>query len=103
MRFRMGKGQIIAFDAFIEKTLEAMKAELRYYPALKDIGARCTPPQPPACVFRSINRLAAAGRLSKEALLVYNAKNNTQIKKGSADEKTTKNSKIKGRGKTTQK
>jgi len=98
MRFRMGKGQIIAFDAFIEKTLEAMKAELRYYPALKDIGERCTPPQPPSCIFRSINRLAAAGRLSKEARQVYNAKNNLQIKRESAaDEKTIKREKTKSR------
>jgi len=94
----MGKGQIIAFDAFIEKTLEAMKAELRYYPALKDIGERCTPPQPPSCIFRSINRLAAAGRLSKEARQVYNAKNNLQIKRESAaDEKTIKREKTKSR------
>ena len=76
MRLRMGKGQVLVFDAFIEKTLEEMRTELGYYPALKNIGERCTPPQPPDCVFRSLNRLAAAGRLSKEAMQVYNAKNN---------------------------
>lgn len=76
MRFRMGKGQVLVFDAFIEKTIEAMRAELGYYPPLKKIGERCTPPQPANCIHRSLNRLAAAGRLSKEALQVYDAKNN---------------------------
>jgi len=98
MRFRMGKGQVLVFDAFIEKTIEAMRAELGYYPTLKKIGERCTPPQPPSCIFRSINRLTAAGRLSQEARLVYNAKNNLQIKRESAaDEKTIKREKTKSR------
>lgn len=72
----MGKGQVIAFDAFIEKKLEAMRAERGFYPALKDIGAVCTPPQTNGVITRSLRRLAAAGRLSKEAMQVYNAKNN---------------------------
>ncbi len=94
MRFRMGKGQVLVFDAFIEKTIEAMRAELGYYPPLKKIGERCTPPQLPDCVFRSINRLAAAGRLSKEAMQVYNAKNNIKYITGeTAHEKTSKSRK----------
>lgn len=76
MRVRMGKGQVVAFDAFIEKKVETMKNELGFYPALKEIGAKCTPPQPTDYIFRSLHRLAAAGRLSKEAMMVYNAKNN---------------------------
>ena len=96
MRFRMGKGQVLVFDAFIEKTIEAMRAELGYYPPLKRIGERCTPPQPANCVFRSINRLAAAGRLSPEALLVYNAKNNQKyMQENSHDEKNSKSRNVK--------
>ena len=91
MRIRMGKGQVIAFDAFIEKKVEMMKNEMGFYPALKEIGAQCTPPQPSDCVFRSLRRLAAAGRLSKEALQVYNAKNNQKyIQEDSPDEKNSK-------------
>lgn len=91
MRIRMGKGQVIAFDAFIEKKVKVMRDELGFYPALKEIGAQCTPPQPTDCVFRSLRRLAAAGRLSKEALLVYNAKNNQKyIQENSHNEKTSR-------------
>ena len=97
MRIRMGKGQIIAFDAFIEKKVEMMKNEMGFYPALKEIGAQCIPPQPSDCVFRALRRLAAAGRLSKEALQVYNAKNNLKyIQTGeSHDEKISKSRKAK--------
>jgi len=76
MRFRMGKGQVLVFDEFIEKTIETMRTELGYYPTLRQIGERCTPPQSNSVVTRSLHRLAAAGRLSKEALQVYDAKNN---------------------------
>jgi hypothetical protein len=76
MRFRMGKGQVLVFDAYIEKQVEKLRAELGFYPTLKEIGDSCTPKYPPSYIDRSLRRLAAAGRLSKEALLVYNAKNN---------------------------
>jgi hypothetical protein len=100
----MGKGQILVFDAFIEKTLESMRAEFGYYPSLKGIGERCTPPQSNSVVTRSLARLAAAGRLSQEARLVYNAKNNLQIEKeNNTNEKTIKNSKIKSRSKAAKK
>ena len=89
MRIRMGKGQVLVFDAFIEKKLMELKSEKGFYPTLREIGECCTPPQPAAIVFRSLRRLAAAGRLSKEALLVYNAKNNQKyIQEDSHDEKT---------------
>lgn len=98
MRFRMGKGQVLVFDAFIEKTIEAMRAELGYYPPLKRIGERCTPPQPANCVHRALNRLAAAGRLSNEALQVYDAKNNFKYITGeTAYEKTSKSRKAENR------
>lgn len=87
MRIRMGKGQVLVFDAFVEKTLEALKAEKGFYPTLKEIGERCTPPQPAAYIHRSLVRLAAAGRLPKEALLVYNAKNNFKNIMGDTNEK----------------
>lgn len=90
MRIRMGKGQVIAFDAFIEKKVEMMRNELGYYPALKEVGAQCMPPQPSDCVFRSLRRLAAAGRLSKEALMVYNTKNNEKYIQENYNEKTSK-------------
>lgn len=95
MRFRMGKGQVLVFDAFIEKTIEAMKMELGYYPTLREIGERCTPPQPPAYIHRSLVRLAAAGRLPQEALQVYNAKNNLKNITGVAHEKAGKSGKAK--------
>ena len=97
MRFRMGKGQVLVFDAFIEKKLMELKSEKGFYPTLREIGECCTPPQPAATVFRALRRLAAAGRLSKEALQVYNAKNNLKyINTGeSHDEKNSKSRKVK--------
>jgi hypothetical protein len=76
MRIRMGKGQVLVFDEYIEKRVEALKSELGYYPSLREIGDSCVPPAGWGVVDRSLRRLAAAGRLSKEALRVYNAKNN---------------------------
>lgn len=91
-------GPVLVFDEFVERTLEAMKAELGHYPPLKKIGERCTPPQPVACVDRSLRRLAAAGRLSKEAMQVYNAKNNIKYITGeTAHEKTSKSRKAENR------
>ena len=96
MRIRMGKGQVLVFDAFIEKKLMELKSEKGFYPTLREIGECCTPPQPAATVFRALRRLAAAGRLSKEALLVYNAKNNQKyIQENSLDEKNSKSRKAK--------
>ena len=104
MRIRMGKGQVLVFDAFIEKKLMELKSEKGFYPTLREIGECCTPPQPAATVFRALRRLAAAGRLSQEALLVYNAKNNLQIKReNTAHEKTIKREKTKSRAKAARK
>lgn len=90
MRFKMGKGQVLVFDAFVEKKLEELRMRRGYYPTLKEIGENCVPPTRPDCVFRSLRRLAAAGRLSKEALTVYNAKNNEKYIQEAPDEKTRK-------------
>ncbi len=96
MRIRMGKGQVLVFDAFVEKKLMELKSEKGFYPTLRQIGECCTPPQPAAIVFRSLCRLAAAGRLSKEALQVYNAKNNQKYITGeSHDEKNSKSRNVK--------
>lgn len=98
MRFRMGKGQVLVFDAFIEKQVEKLKAERGYYPTLKEIGESCTPPTYAAHVHSSLRRLAAAGRLSKEARQVYNAKNNIKYITGeTAHEKTSKSCKAENR------
>lgn len=76
MRIRMGKGQVLVFDTYIEKRLEELQTKFGYYPSLREIAENCIPPTRPDYVHRSLRRLAAAGRLTKEALLVYNAKNN---------------------------
>lgn len=72
----MGKGQVLAFDAHLCQVVEQMNRKNGYYPSLREIGEKLVPPQHVDCVNRSLRRLAAAGRLSKEALQVYNAKNN---------------------------
>jgi len=92
MRIRMGKGQVLVFDAFVEKKLMELKSEKGFYPTLRQIGECCTPPQPAAHIHRSLRRLAAAGRLPKEALLVYNTKNNI---KGDTTHEERKSSKAK--------
>jgi len=94
----MGKGQVLVFDAFVEKKLMELKSEKGFYPTLREIGECCTPPQPAATVFRALRRLAAAGRLSKEAMQVYNAKNNIKYITGEiAHEKTSKSRKAENR------
>jgi hypothetical protein len=94
----MGKGQVLVFDAFVEKTLESLKTEKGFYPTLREIGERCIPPQPAPYIHRALIRLAAAGRLSQEARQVYNAKNNLQnIQKENTRETTKKSVKIKSR------
>ena len=91
MRFKMGKGQVLVFDTYIEKRLEELKTKFGYYPSLREIAENCIPPTRTDYVDRSLRRLAAAGRLSKDALLVYNAKNNQKyIQENSHDEKNSK-------------
>jgi len=88
----MGKGQAVAFDAWLEKELEKMRAERGFYPMLKEIGAACSPPRTVDFIYRSLRRLADGGRLSKAAMQVYNSKN----KKGDSNEKSkTSRSKVK--------
>ena len=67
-----------------------IKAERGFYPTLKEIADRCVPPTSTSYVDRSLRRLAAAGRLPKDALLVYNAKNNIKEIEGDTHEKTGK-------------
>lgn len=76
MRFRMGKGQVLVFDTHIEKQVEKLRRARGFYPTLKEIADSCTPPTRTDYVNRALRRLAGAGRLPKEALSVYNAKNN---------------------------
>ena len=96
MRFKMGKGQVLVFDTYIEKRLEELKTKFGYYPSLREIAENCIPPTRTDYVDRSLRRLAAAGRLSKEALQVYNAKNNQKYITGeSYDEKTSKSRRAK--------
>lgn len=99
MRFKMGKGQVLVFDNFIETKLDALKKELGYYPTLRQLGERCVPPQPPSVVRSSLRRLAATGRLTKEALRVYDSKNNVRnIETGNV--KNEKNEKAVERNRT---
>ena len=96
MRFKMGKGQVLVFDTYIEKRLEELKTKFGYYPSLREIAENCIPPTRTDYVDRSLRRLAAAGRLSKDALLVYNAKNNQKyIQENSHDEKNSKSRNVK--------
>lgn len=75
MRNRVGKGQVIAFDASVLSRIEELRKEKGYYPMLKEIGASFTPPCSAVFVFRSLRRLSEAGRLSEEASQVYDSKN----------------------------
>lgn len=96
MRFRMGKGQVLVFDAYVEKKLAELYEKCGYFPSLKEIGNNCIPPTSVQYVDRALRRLAAAGRLSKEAMQVYNAKNNFKnIITGDAHEKKETGSKAK--------
>ena len=90
MRFRMGKGQVLVFDAHVENQVEELRQKLGYYPTLQAIADSCIPPTRTDFVDRSLRRLAAAGRLSKEALQVYNAKNNIKYIQENEREKTSK-------------
>jgi hypothetical protein len=83
MRHRIGKGQVVAFDAALEKKLEEMKKARGYYPTLKDVAESFTPAHTVTFIFRSLRRLSEAGRLSDEANRVYDSKN----KKGENSEK----------------
>ena len=88
MRTRRGKGQIIAFDATLEKKLEEMRKEIGFYPSLKEIGLRFNPPHSPFFIDRALRRLREAGRLSAEACLVYASK--TKKEKDNGKEKSVK-------------
>jgi len=74
MRNRRGKGQIFVLDAAMLKHVEKLRREKGFYPTLRVIGDTFDPPLYPAMVFRSLHRLAAAGKLTPEAELIYNSK-----------------------------
>jgi hypothetical protein len=95
MRFRMGKGQVLVFDEYVEKKLEKLRNDLGYYPSLREIANNCIPPTRADFVYRSLRRLAAANRLPKEALSVYNAKNNQKNITGEKTDEKRTGSKIK--------
>ena len=97
MRCRMGKGQVLVFDAYVEKKLEELKTKHGFYPTLKEIADNCIPPTRPDFINRALRRLAVAGRLSKDALQVYNAKNNEKYIKGETHDEKTSTSKSKSR------
>ena len=91
MRIRMGKGQVLVFDTYVGKRLEELRVKLGYYPSLKEVADSCTPPSRSDFIDRALRRLAAAGKLSSEARLVYNSKK----QKGDSHEKTNKSCKSK--------
>ena len=84
MRYRSGKGETIAFDARFLVHLEKMKKEKGYYPSLRELteafGITVSNPVKRkdsalwGYAVRSLNRLAAAGKLSPEAMEVYATK-----------------------------
>jgi hypothetical protein len=92
MRKRAGKGQIFALDAKMIILVEKFRQEKEYYPTLREIGETFNPPLPAVTVFRSLRRLAAAGKLSPEAMQVYDSKN---INKGDTHENNIKKHKSK--------
>jgi hypothetical protein len=86
MRIRRGKGQILAFDATLEKRLEELRKAKDFYPTLKEIGESYSPAHSPFFIDRALRRLREAGRLSDEACLVYASK----TKKEKGNEKSVK-------------
>lgn len=82
MRYKSGKGEVMAFDEQFIIHLEKMRKEKGFYPSLRTLAEtfRGLPPtfisdNPKKVawghVHRSLKRLAAAGRLSDEAMKVY--------------------------------
>ena len=57
MRTRRGKGQIISFDATLEKKLEELRKEKGFYPSLKEIGENYTPKHSASFIDRALRRL----------------------------------------------
>jgi hypothetical protein len=77
MRYKSGKGEVMVFDDQFVIHLEKMRKEKGFYPSLRvlaetlgfkdDLSKKVTWGH----VHRSLKRLAAAGRLSDEAMKVY--------------------------------
>lgn len=97
MRRRGCRGQLVEFDKILVNRVETMKTELGYYPSLRLIGQSFTPPYSHSHVFNRLRFLAAAGRLSQEAMQVYDSKNYAQKTKqeNERNEGTKKGRKVK--------
>ncbi|HNX82397.1 MAG TPA: hypothetical protein PKL77_09655 [Candidatus Omnitrophota bacterium] len=102
MRHKRGKGEIMVFDEQFIIHLEKMRKEKGYYPSLREIGESfdLMPPSTSETrpdrdkwnyARRAIERLAAAGKLSDEAMTVYA----TTHKENKKNEKGNKKSTVK--------
>lgn len=78
MRHRNGKGLTFAIDAKINTFVEEWRRAKEYYPSLREISENFDPPRSVGLVHHHLRRLAAAGRLSQEAMQVYDSKNYAQ-------------------------
>jgi hypothetical protein len=87
MRNRIGKGQVVAFDAALEKKLEELRKAKDFYPSLKEIGESYTPAHSASFIDRALRRLREAGRLSDEACLVYASKTKKEKDNGKSIKK----------------
>jgi len=67
-------GPVLVFDEFIKKQIETLKMKHGYHPSIQQLSKSCTPPQPDEVIQNSLLRLATAGRLTKEAVQIYNIK-----------------------------
>ena len=100
MRYRSGKGETIAFDARFLVHLEKMKKEKGFYPSLRELvqSLEIVSKNPVkrkdasswSYAFRSLKRLAAAGKLSPEAMEVYATKHTgVKLNEKGSNKKTT--------------
>lgn len=77
MRYKSGKGEVMAFDEQFITHLEKMRKEKGFYPSLRTLAESLgfkegiSKKVTWGHVYRSLKRLAAAGRLSDEAMKVY--------------------------------
>jgi len=67
-------GPVLVFDEFIKKQIETLKMKHGHHPSIQQLSKSCTPPQPDEVIQNSLLRLATAGRLTKEAVQIYNIK-----------------------------
>lgn len=70
-RHRRGKGELALFDETLSIKLEQLKKQLGYYPALIEIVEYIAPNCTTSSIYKSLRRLSAAGKLSKDAKFIY--------------------------------